>query len=154
MQKYPKNDLKTNFEQYIEGNFIMPIRKLPNNVLSSGNEEMTLGGRIQQSRTQAGMSLQMLANLSGVKASTVKAWENDRSEPRVNKLVAMSGILGVSPTYFIAEEGNAGKGVSSTRGRQDKIISLLMEEVSQLSEEQKAVNQRIRKIEALMKSLK
>jgi transcriptional regulator with XRE-family HTH domain len=131
----------------------MPIRNLPTNVLSSGDEEMTLGGRIHHSRTQAGMSLQMLANLAGVKASTLKAWETDRSEPRVNKLVAMSGILGVSPTYFIAEEGNAGKGVSSTRGRQDKIISLLAEEIGQLNEDQKAINQRLRKINNLMKSL-
>ena len=131
----------------------MPIRNLPTNVLSSGDEEMTLGGRIHHSRTQAGMSLQMLANLAGVKASTLKAWETDRSEPRVNKLVAMSGILGVSPTYFIAEEGNAGKGVSSTRGRQDKIISLLAEEISQLNEDQKAINQCLRKINNLMKSL-
>ena len=131
----------------------MPIRNLPTNVLSSGDEEMTLGGRIHRSRTQAGMSLQMLANLAGVKASTLKAWETDRSEPRVNKLVAMSGILGVSPTYFIAEEGNAGKGVSSTRGRQDKIISLLAEEIGQLNEDQKAINQRLRKINNLMKSL-
>ena len=131
----------------------MPIRNLPTNVLSSGDEEMTLGGRIHHSRTQAGMSLQMLANLAGVKASTLKGWETDRSEPRVNKLVAMSGILGVSPTYFIAEEGNAGKGVSSTRGRQDKIISLLAEEIGQLNEDQKAINQRLRKINNLMKSL-
>jgi len=131
----------------------MPIRNLPTNVLSSGDEEMTLGGRIHHSRTQAGMSLQMLANLAGVKASTLKAWETDRSEPRVNKLVAMSGILGVSPTYFIAEEGNAGKGVSSTRGRQDKIISLLAEEIGQLNEDQKAINQCLRKINNLMKSL-
>lgn len=131
----------------------MPIRNLPTNVLSSGDEEMTLGGRIHHSRTQAGMSLQMLANLAGVKASTLKAWETDRSEPRVNKLVAMSGILGVSPTYFIAEEGNAGKGVSSTSGRQDKIISLLAEEIGQLNEDQKAINQRLRKINNLMKSL-
>jgi len=131
----------------------MPIRNLPTNVLSSGDEEMTLGGRIHHSRTQAGMSLQMLANLAGVKASTLKAWETDRSEPRVNKLVAMSGILGVSPTYFIAEEGNAGKGVSSTRGRQDKIISLLAEEIGQLNEDQKVINQRLRKINNLMKSL-
>jgi len=131
----------------------MPIRNLPTNVLSSGDEEMTLGGRIHHSRTQAGMSLQMLANLAGVKASTLKAWETDRSEPRVNKLVAMSGILGVSPAYFIAEEGNAGKGVSSTRGRQDKIISLLAEEIGQLNEDQKAINQCLRKINNLMKSL-
>jgi len=131
----------------------MPIRQSPTNVLTTGDEEMTLGGRIYHSRTKAGMSAQMLANLLGVKSSTLKAWENDRSEPRINKLVAMSGILGVSPTFFLAEEGNAGKSVTASRGRQEKLINLLKEEVAILNEEQKSINQRIRKINTLIKKL-
>ena len=67
---------------------------------------MTLGGRLHASRQNADMSLQMVADLLGVKSSTLKSWENDRSEPRVNKLVALAGLLGVSPTHFLAEEGN------------------------------------------------
>ena len=131
----------------------MPIRQSPYNVLTAGDEEMTLGGRIYHSRTKAGMSAQMLANLLGVKSSTLKAWENDRSEPRINKLVAMSGILGVSPTFFLAEEGNAGKSVTASRGRHEKLINLLKEEVAILNEEQKSINQRIRKINTLIKKL-
>jgi transcriptional regulator with XRE-family HTH domain len=131
----------------------MPNRKSPLNVLSVGNEEMTLGGRIHQSRNNAGMSQQMLANLLGVKSSTLKAWENDRSEPRVNKLVAMSGILGVSPTFFIAEEGNAGIAVTANRGRHTKLVNLLKEEMEVLYEEQKTINLRIRKMNNLIKKL-
>jgi len=131
----------------------MPNRKSSLNVLSVGNEEMTLGGRIHQSRNNAGMSQQMLANLLGVKSSTLKAWENDRSEPRVNKLVAMSGILGVSPTFFIAEEGNAGIAVTANRGRHNKLVNLLKEEMEVLYEEQKTINLRIRKMNNLIKKL-
>ena len=131
----------------------MPNRKSSLNVLSVGNEEMTLGGRIHQSRNNAGMSQQMLANLLGVKSSTLKAWENDRSEPRVNKLVAMSGILGVSPTFFIAEEGNAGIAVTANRGRHNKLVNLLKEEMEVLYEEQKTINIRIRKMNNLIKKL-
>jgi len=131
----------------------MPNRKSSLNVLSVGNEEMTLGGRIHQSRNNAGMSQQMLANLLGVKSSTLKAWENDRSEPRVNKLVAMSGILGVSPTFFIAEEGNAGIAVTANRGRQNKLVNLLKKEMEALYEEQKTINLRIRKMNNLIKKL-
>lgn len=131
----------------------MPERQSPHNVLTTGDVEMTLGGRIYKARTNAGMSLQMLANLLGIRAATLKAWENDRSEPRINKIVAMSGILGVSPTYFLAEEGNAGVAVTATRGRQEKIIQLLKEEMSQLIEEQKALNKRLRKINTALKKL-
>ena len=89
----------------------MPNQVSSDNILTTGEEEMTLGGRIYASRQNAGMSLHMAANLLGVKSSTLKSWENDRSEPRVNKLVALAGLLGVSPTHFLAEEGNDGADV-------------------------------------------
>ena len=74
----------------------MPKHSLSDNILTTGDEEMTLGGRIYASRRNAGISLHMAANLLGVKSSTLKSWENDRSEPRVNKLVALAGLLGLA----------------------------------------------------------
>ena len=91
----------------------MPNQRLSENILVTGEEQMTLGGRLYASRQNAGMSLHMVANLLGVKSSTLKSWENDRSEPRVNKLVALAGVLGVSPTHFLAEEGNDGVDMSA-----------------------------------------
>ena len=35
------------------------------------------------------------------------AWEADQSEPRANKLVALAGILNVSPTYLLSGLGRA-----------------------------------------------
>ena len=126
---------------------------LDSNVLSANGPTSTLGSRIFEARKNAGMSLQMLSNLVGVKASTLSAWENDRSEPRINKLVAMAGIVGVSPTYFIAEEGNAGEEVKSSRGRNEKLLMSLKEELNLISEQQKLQNKRLKKINSIIQKL-
>ncbi len=131
----------------------MSTHKTTDNVLNTSEDEMTLGGRIYASRQNAGMSLDMAANLLGVRSSTLKSWENDRSEPRVNKLVALAGILGVSPTHFLAEEGNDGATVAAIKGRRSKLIDTLKEEMSDVLEQQKRLNQRIRKINTLIEKL-
>ena len=123
------------------------------NILTNGHGEMTLGGRLHSSRQNAGMSLQMVANLLGVKSSTLKSWENDRSEPRVNKLVALAGVLGVSPTHFLAEEGNSGSEVYSLTGERNKLVEMLKEEMSCAREQQKILNERIKRIDTLIKKL-
>ena len=123
------------------------------NILTAGEEEMTLGGRLYTSRQNAGMSLQLVASLLGVKTSTLKSWESDRSEPRVNKLVALAGLLGVSPIHFLAEEGHDGVDVSAMKGRSGKLVEMLKEEISYARENQKQLNQRIRNIDALIQKL-
>ena len=40
----------------------MPKHSLSDNILTTGDEEMTLGGRIYASRRNAGISLHMAAN--------------------------------------------------------------------------------------------
>ena len=131
----------------------MPNQRLSENILVTGKEQTTLGGRLYASRQNAGMSLHMVANLLGVKSSTLKSWENDRSEPRVNKLVALAGVLGVSPTHFLAEEGNDGVDVSVSGGRHTRLIEMLKEEMSFVLEQQKNLNQQIHKLDALLKKL-
>ena len=131
----------------------MPNQRLSENILETGKEQTTLGGRLYASRQNAGMSLHMVANLLGVKSSTLKSWENDRSEPRVNKLAALAGVLGVSPTHFLAEEGNDGVDVSVSGGRHTRLIEMLKEEMSLVLEQQKNLNQQIHKMDALLQKL-
>ena len=131
----------------------MPKHRTTDNILPTGKEEMTLGGRIYASRQNAGMSLHMVANLLGVKSSTLKSWETDRSEPRVNKLVALAGLVGVSPTHFLAEEGNDGADIAAMKGRRGKLIEMLKAEMSYARRHQKQLNQRIRKMDALIQKL-
>ena len=127
--------------------------KSSDNILAAGEEEMTLGGRLYSSRQNAGMSLNLAARLLGVKASTLKSWENDRSEPRVNKLVGLAGLLGVSPTHFLAEEGHDGEDGSVVKGRRDKLVKALSEEISHALKQQKQLNQRLRNIDTLIQKL-
>ena len=131
----------------------MPNSTSADNILTNGHGEMTLGGRLLSSRQNAGMSLQMVANMLGVKSSTLRSWENDRSEPRVNKLVALAGLLGVSPTHFLAEEGNSGSKVSSLKGGRNKLVEMLKEEMSCAREQQKNLNERIKRIDTLVQKL-
>ena len=130
----------------------MPYDKSSDNILTAGEEEMTLGGRLYASRQNAGISLNLAASLLGVKSSTLKSWENDRSEPRVNKLVALAGLLGVSPTHFLAEEGDDGLNMSANKGSRKELVEMLKEEISHAREEQKKLNQRLRKIDVLIQA--
>ena len=127
--------------------------KKSDNILTAGEEEMTMGGRLYAARQNAGMSLHMVANMLGVKSSTLKSWENDRSEPRVNKLVALAGVLGVSPTHFLAEEGHDGVDGLTVKGGRGKLVEMLKEEMSYAHEQQKQLNKRLRKINAIIQKL-
>ena len=127
--------------------------KSSDNVLAAGEGEMTLGGRLYSSRQNAGMSLNLAARLLGVKSSTLKSWESDRSEPRVNKLVGLAGLLGVSPTHFLAEEGHNGEDGSAVKGRRGKLVEMLKEEMFRVHIQQKQLNERLRKIDGLIQKL-
>src|SRR6056297_3708277 len=70
-------------------------------------ETTTFGDRVAGAREQAGMTQVELAKRLGVKLKTLKAWENDLSEPRANKLSMMAGMLNVSLLWLLSGEGDA-----------------------------------------------
>jgi len=65
----------------------------------------TMGGRIQRGRESLGITTAELAARLGVKPETMRGWERDRSEPRANRLITLSGILGVSPAWLLGGYG-------------------------------------------------
>ena len=124
------------------------------NVLLSNEPESTLGERICNARQAAGLTLNLASHLAGVKASTLRDWERDRSEPRVNKLVALAGIFGVSPTHLLAEEGNSNNPVVVTRGRHEKVIALCKAEIADIEKQQIALTKRLGEVSKLLKKVK
>jgi transcriptional regulator with XRE-family HTH domain len=64
----------------------------------------TMGTRIRQSRTRLSLTTRQLATRIGVKPSTLENWESDKSEPRANRLVMLSGILGVPVVWLLNGE--------------------------------------------------
>ena len=65
----------------------------------------TLGGRIVRARESLGLSTAQLARRLGVETETLNLWETDRAEPRPNRLVTLAGLLNVSLSWLLVEEG-------------------------------------------------
>lgn len=68
-------------------------------------EAATFGDRVAGAREQAGMTQKQLAKRLGVRLATLRAWEDDLSEPRANRLSMMAGLLNVSMMWLINGEG-------------------------------------------------
>lgn len=66
--------------------------------------QSTMGSRIEQARVQIGLTSSQLANRAGVRSNTLENWENDRSEPRAEKLIKLSGILQVPLIWLLTGE--------------------------------------------------
>jgi len=58
----------------------------------------------------------------GVKTATWQGWENDRAEPRSNKLLMMAGTFSVSPTWLLT-----GYGDGPTEVIEDEVLILRQE---------------------------
>ena len=67
----------------------------------------TMGGRIVAAREAMGHTTAQLARRLGIKSSTLQNWENDRAEPRSNKLFMLAGMLNVSPTWILTGRGES-----------------------------------------------
>ena len=65
----------------------------------------TMGGRISAAREAAELTVAQAARRLGVKTSTLKNWDNDRSEPRANRRTMLAGLLNVSPMWLITGRG-------------------------------------------------
>ena len=131
----------------------MPSFEDENNVISTSEPEMTLGGRIAQLRMNGGFDSIDLSKQLGVKLETYESWELDRSEPRINKLVALAAILGVSPTYLLAEEGHKGINMKNQKSSRSLKLITLQQQVlfleAQLKENLKQTKKIIRAINNL-----
>ncbi len=67
----------------------------------------TLGGRIVYARESQDLTTSQLARRMGVKTETLQDWETDRAEPRSNRLLTLSGMLNVSPTWLLTGAGES-----------------------------------------------
>ena len=114
------------------------------------NQDTTLGGRVFQAREAAGMTVAQVINQLGVRKATYMAWEADRSEPRANRLVALAGILNVSPTYLLS-----GLGLAMPRPtKHQQIIDELRLNIEQLEQTLKAANKMLTRVKAQVKKVK
>ena len=89
----------------------------------------TFGDRLARAREYMQMDQAQLARRLGVKLSTIRNWEADRSEPRANRLQMLSGLLNVSIVWLMSGEGDGVPDVDPepTGLQSDDIRTLLIE---------------------------
>ena len=68
---------------------------------------MTLAEKIAELRKEKGWSQEELAEKVGVTRQAVSKWESAQSAPDLEKLVQLSGLLGVSTDYLLKDERRA-----------------------------------------------
>ncbi|MEP1963493.1 helix-turn-helix domain-containing protein [Tateyamaria sp.] len=79
-----------------------------------GTEAATFGDRVAAAREAAGMTQKQLSKRLGIRVATLRAWEEDLSEPRANRLSMMAGLMNVSMMWLINGEGEGLSGPVDT----------------------------------------
>ncbi len=65
----------------------------------------TIGGRISLARDAIDLTVEQVSAIAGVTAETWTNWENDRAEPRANRLDMLARILQVSIGWLLDGRG-------------------------------------------------
>jgi HTH-type transcriptional regulator, cell division transcriptional repressor len=117
-----------------------------------GNEaaQDTLGGRIVNAREALGFTTAELALRLGVTEETLANWENDRAEPRSNRLSMLAGLLGVSLSWLLTGAGSAPSSATTEVAGQDlsKEVGRIRAEAVRLVERLDHLGKEIRRVEA------
>lgn len=118
-----------------------------------GPDAATFGDRIAAAREHAGLSQAQLARRLGVRVDTVRAWEDDRSEPRANRLSMMAGLLSVSMMWLLNGEGDG----LPAPGEEDEMPNDLKEALDELRAVKAALsssNARLGRVEKRLRNLR
>ncbi len=92
--------------------------------------EVTFGRRVQNLRTDAGLSMEQLAGRLGISKSRVNMWENGGVIPRRDMLVKVAEFFGVS-TDFLLSSGQDGK-----EPEESKEVQIIQRGLKDMNEEQ------------------
>jgi transcriptional regulator with XRE-family HTH domain len=109
-------------------------------------EATTFGDRLTGAREEAGLSQAELARRLGVNVKTLRAWEDDLSGPRANRLSFLCGILNVPLTWLLTGAG-AVAAPGSQRGGDGRLleeVAALRVQAGQLAERLGRVEERLR----------
>lgn len=104
----------------------------------------TFGDRITLAREALGLGQDDLAGKMGIKLKTLRNWEEDRAEPRANKLQMLAGILNVSIIWLMSGQGEQPEFVSSSI---HATVRDCLHELQTLQAEQRRISDRMYSLE-------
>lgn len=115
-------------------------------------DNATFGDRLAGAREASRLGQAELARRLGVKVKTLRAWEQDLSEPRANRLSMLAGLLNVSIVWLLTGEGE-GVSVPGEGEAQAAETSQLLLELRQLRTETKQMGERMGHLEKRLRRL-
>jgi len=108
----------------------------------------TLGDRLAAAREAAGLTQPELATRIGVRARTLRDWENDQSEPRANRLQMLAALLGVSLRWLLTGQGDDVPPPSaSPAAPQDAALRMALLDLRQLRTDLGQAHERLGRLE-------
>lgn len=114
----------------------------------------TLGDRLQAAREAAGLSLAEGATRIGVRAATLRGWENDAAEPRANRLQMLAAFYGVSLRWLLTGEGQGLPAPHSDGAAAPDALDTALADLRQMRAELVRVQDRLGRIEAAIARLR
>lgn len=91
-----------------------------------GDAHATFGDRLAAAREGLGLSPEQLAWRLGVRRSTIATWEDDRSEPRANRMQMLAGILNVSLVWLMTGQGDGPGGAPARPATEEMLAELAL----------------------------
>lgn len=117
-----------------------------------GPDAATFGDRMAGARERAGMSQAQLARRLGVKKATIVAWEEDRSDPRANRLSMMAGLLNVSIMWLLTGEGDGPDAPEALTGG-DSDLAAIAGELRAVRSHMRQAAERVARLEKRLREL-
>ncbi|MEM7525962.1 MAG: helix-turn-helix domain-containing protein, partial [Pseudomonadota bacterium] len=114
------------------------------------NEYATFGDRLAAARDAIGIGQGQLAKRLGVKRVTIENWEEDRAEPRANRLQMLAGILNVSLVWLMTGEGEGV--VVAAEGEIDDTAEDILREISLIRAEHRRLAERSGRLEKRLRA--
>ena len=116
-----------------------------NQALDYSDETSTFGDRLVLAREAVGMDQAQLGRRMGVKLQTLRNWEEDRAEPRANRLQMLAGMLNVSMVWLMSGAGKAP--AQSNPEAAESVVRSCLAELSELRSAQSVLVERMARLE-------
>jgi len=127
-----------------------PTDAAPSDVEYYAEDAATFGDRLAAARDVSGLSQSDLSRRLGVLPKVIRNWEDDRSEPRANKLQMLAGILNVSMSWLITGQGD---GVEELQNDEPAAAKEILSELRALRAESNRMTTRIGRLEKQLRGM-